>query len=218
MTMDDQFNQPGEIDGTHSALIFIPDITGFTKFVSETEITHSQRIIARLLEVILGSNTIDLEVSEIEGDAVLFFKLGGAPPAADIGRQAETMYIQFHHQLRVMIREKDCECGACGSMNRLSLKFVAHYGEVRALNVRGFKKLLGSDVIVAHRLLKNTVEGKEYLLMSESFLLSQGIEDPGAMNGWVERMVEGSTEYEHLGTVRYRTLSLTPLLKQVPPT
>ncbi len=36
-----------------NALIFTPDISGFTRFVNETEIQHSQHIIEKLLEVIL---------------------------------------------------------------------------------------------------------------------------------------------------------------------
>ena len=52
------------------SLLFVPDITGFTKFVNNTEIDHSQHIISELLENIIDSNQLDLEVSEIEGDAV----------------------------------------------------------------------------------------------------------------------------------------------------
>ncbi len=41
-------------------LFFIPDISGFTKFVAETEITHSRYIIKALLEVLVDSNSIGL--------------------------------------------------------------------------------------------------------------------------------------------------------------
>ena len=38
-------------DGTSgNVLFFIPDISGYTKFISETEISHSQHIIQNLLE------------------------------------------------------------------------------------------------------------------------------------------------------------------------
>jgi len=53
-----------------SALFFIPDISGYTKFINETEINHSTHIITELLEIIISSNILDLKVSEIEGDAV----------------------------------------------------------------------------------------------------------------------------------------------------
>ena len=55
-------------------LLFIPDISGFTRFVTETEIGHSRLIIQELLEVLINANESGLEVSEIEGDAILFYK------------------------------------------------------------------------------------------------------------------------------------------------
>ena len=55
-------------------LLFIPDISGFTRFVNETEIEHSRLIIQELLETLINTNEIGLEISEIEGDAILFYK------------------------------------------------------------------------------------------------------------------------------------------------
>ena len=53
-------------------LLFIPDISGFTRFINETEIDHSRLIIQELLELLINNNTTGLEISEIEGDAILF--------------------------------------------------------------------------------------------------------------------------------------------------
>ncbi|HKH62865.1 MAG TPA: DUF2652 domain-containing protein, partial [Flavitalea sp.] len=63
----------------NSGLIFIPDISGFTSFVNNTEIEHSRFIIEELLETIINSNQLGLNISEIEGDAVLFYKFGDPP-------------------------------------------------------------------------------------------------------------------------------------------
>ena len=57
-------------------LLFIPDISGFTRFVNEIEIEHTRHIIQQLLEVLINANKIGLEISEIEGDAILFYKFG----------------------------------------------------------------------------------------------------------------------------------------------
>jgi hypothetical protein len=70
-----------------SSLIYILDISGFTKFVTETEIDHSTHIIEELLEIIIDSNEINLKVSEIEGDAVLFYRFGEPPTAEEIVKQ-----------------------------------------------------------------------------------------------------------------------------------
>ena len=53
----------------NKGLLFIPDISGFTQFVNETEIDHSRLIIQELLEILINANEIGLEISEIEGDA-----------------------------------------------------------------------------------------------------------------------------------------------------
>ena len=41
-------------------LLFIPDISGFTRFVTETEIGHSRLIIQELLDILINSNEIAL--------------------------------------------------------------------------------------------------------------------------------------------------------------
>lgn len=56
------------------SLLFIPDISGFTQFVKTTEIEHSQHVIAELLEVLIDANSLNLELAEIEGDALFFIK------------------------------------------------------------------------------------------------------------------------------------------------
>jgi hypothetical protein len=56
------------------ALIMIPDISGFTEYIYDADLSHSQMRIASLLEAILDSNELELNVSEIEGDAILFLE------------------------------------------------------------------------------------------------------------------------------------------------
>ena len=40
-----------------SSLLFLPDISGFTEFVQNTEVEHSQHVISELLEVLIEANT-----------------------------------------------------------------------------------------------------------------------------------------------------------------
>ena len=56
------------------ALLFIPDISGFTNFVSNTEVNHSKHIIKELLELLIKKNALNLKLAEIEGDALFFYK------------------------------------------------------------------------------------------------------------------------------------------------
>ena len=56
-----------------------------------------------------------------------------------------------------MQRGTTCRCAACASIGSLDLKFVAHFGTY-VLSVDGDREdLAGPDVILVHRLLKNTV-------------------------------------------------------------
>ena len=151
-------------------LLFIPDISGFTRFVNETDIEHSRLIIQELLELLINSNQIGLEVSEIEGDAILFYKFGQSPGIKELYGQVEKMFCDFHRHLMAYDRIKYCQCRACTSAINLSLKVVTHYGEFTGYNVKNFNKLIGKDIITAHQLLKNDIDQHEYWLVTENLM------------------------------------------------
>jgi hypothetical protein len=54
-------------------------------------------------------------------------------------------------------------------VGKLKLKAILHHGEAAFNKVRQFVKIGGEDVILAHRLLKNSVPGHEYVLLSQAF-------------------------------------------------
>ena len=124
-------------------LLFIPDISGFTRFVNETDIDHSRLIIQELLELLINSNQLGLTVSEVEGDAILFYKFGEAPTAAELYKQVEKMFCEFHKALIDYDQRKFCQCKACVSASGLTLKIITHYGEFTGYNVKNFSKLIG---------------------------------------------------------------------------
>jgi len=154
----------------NKGLLFIPDISGFTRFVNETDIEHSRLIIQELLELLISSNQIGLQISEIEGDAILFYKFGEAPGIKELYSQVEKMFVDFHKQLIAYDTVKYCHCKACISAVNLSLKVITHYGEFTGYSVRNFYKLIGKDVIAAHQLLKNDIDQHEYWLVTENLL------------------------------------------------
>ncbi len=149
------------------AIILIPDISGFTDFTSTTEIDHSAHIITELLELIVQSNETDFTLAEIEGDAVLFYRKGEPLKRDELIDQCLTMFSNFHRQLMVIERDTVCQCGACQTATNLTLKFIAHFGYIKEIQVAQFVKATGVDMIVAHRLLKNDVDSDEYILMTE---------------------------------------------------
>lgn len=157
------------------AVIFIPDISGFTSFVSASDTEHTQKITALLLESILDNNVLDFEISEIEGDAVLFYKLNPPFTVNEIDHQCHKMFQAFHEVLDEF-KTKDCHCQACKKLNELSLKFIVHYGTLGSIMVKNYCKLFGKDLIIAHRLLKNNIKSKEYILLTEAFTNRFGFE------------------------------------------
>jgi hypothetical protein len=197
-----------------SSLIFIPDISGFTTFVNKVEIEHSNHIISELIGVILSSNVLNLKVSEIEGDAILFYRPGEAPTAEELVSQSKKMFLDFHGFLKVIELGGVCLCGACSAASNLTLKFITHYGELREVAIHNFNKLIGKDVILAHKLLKNSIPSKEYLLLSEKYLQTQqsGLH---VQADWVT--IEQSNELAgEFGEISTRYIPLTPLKKLVP--
>jgi hypothetical protein len=150
-----------------SGLLFIPDISGFTQFVNSVALAHSQHIIAELLETLIDANQMGLTVSEVEGDAILFYKLGDSPDLDITYKQVEKMFLSFHQHLLQYESRRTCHCEACMSAINLSLKIVTHYGEFTEYKIKDYLKLIGKDVIVAHQLLKNDIPEHEYWLITQ---------------------------------------------------
>ena len=188
---------------TGETLFFIPDIGGFTKFINETEIEHSQHIVKGLLEALVDANTLGLQVSEFEGDAVLFFRRGAPPPLTEMVEQARRMFVDFHSLLRRIDSVRVCQCGACTGASRLALKIVVHFGSASTMPVKDHVKFIGRDIIVAHRLLKNSVPEPEYLLLTQDTLARLG-----SAESETTALAAGSDAYDELGSIAYRYLSL----------
>ncbi|MEK7255775.1 MAG: DUF2652 domain-containing protein, partial [Bacteroidota bacterium] len=196
-----------------TATILIPDISGFTEFLTHTEIKHSSHIINELLEVIIANNPLGFHLSEVEGDAVLFYKKGDPVPVEALVKQCLTMYRNFHQQLKIIERDSICQCGACSSASELTLKFIAHFGELTEIKVANFVKGTGADMIVAHRLLKNGIEKHEYLLLSKPYLSSSG-SAPVLLTPLFWQ--SGTEEYSSIGKVDYEFANLSDLRASVP--
>lgn len=195
-------------------LLFIPDISGFTRFVTETEITHSQHIIEELLETLIDANEIGLEVSEIEGDAILFYRQGELPHASHLLAQVQRMFIAFHAHLKKYETHRICQCGACYTANALKLKFVVHFGDVANKRVKEYSKLFGKEVIVVHRLLKNQIPLQEYALFTHPVKTACATWQQAEQTAWA--VPEEKEETYDVGTVDYCYFELAPLLQEVP--
>jgi len=191
---------------SNRGLLFIPDISGFTKFVHQTDIEHSRLIIQELLETLINTNQIGLEISEIEGDAILFYKFGDVPDLAVLYKQVERMFCEFHKQLIAYAHTRFCQCKACVSSIDLTLKVITHYGEFTGYNVKNFSKLIGKDIIVAHQLLKNDISLHEYWLVTKSLTQDQ---PPADLTQWMKW--DSSTKQTETGEIPFHYTQLSEL-------
>jgi hypothetical protein len=195
-------------------LIFIPDISGYTNFVSNTEIHHAKHILNELLELLMDANEMGMELSEIEGDALLYYRRGKAPTVSEMLSQVQKMYTRFHAYLKKFETQRICSCGACRSANDMTIKFVAHYGEVAENKVKDRSVLFGKEVIVAHRLLKNKIDSNAYALFSRQLLNAGDTWKNLPQEAW-SAVHEIEEEYD-FGKANYSYVGLEPLLDQVP--
>jgi len=183
---------------TEDGVLVLADISGFTEFVAGTELEHGPPIIAALLEEVMAKLSPPLEIQEVEGDAV--FAL--APDRALAPREhlldvLDQAFAAFRARQRELEADESCGCRACRGVGSLDLKIVAHHGRFLRQLVGGRGQVAGTDVILAHRLLKNGLDHRRaYLLITEAALDWIGIDRATpALTPHVER-------YEHLGDVR----------------
>lgn len=187
--------------------LIIADISGYTQFLTESELEHANGIIGELLNAIVGVIQAPLEISRIEGDAVFMY---GVMPEGMSGQtvleSVELLYCAFAGSLETMVLNTSCQCNACVNIKNLGLKIVMHCGEFAITNVGGRDTLSGTDVVLAHRLTKNTIPEKtgiaDYMIVTEQCVQDLGVESIVA--GWVEH----TEEYEHVGEVKGYVTSL----------
>ncbi len=192
--------------------ILIPDISGYTDFMNSIELEHGTHLISGFLETILQQANPDFEVSEIEGDAVLLYKKGGASSKEEIVEQCLKMFQAFHTQRKMIQQLVLCPCGACQGMINLSLKFIAHHGTVSEMKVGKFVKASGIDMIIAHRLLKNNIKADEYVLVTHNCL--EQVADKNDQSGL--EWQTSDEEYPTIGKVNFEFALLEKLKASIP--
>jgi len=158
---------------TQKVFLVLLDISGYTRFIKFHKISllHAERIIDELLECAIAESHPPLVLQELEGDAVYFYAIsdGTREMAREVVTQVERSLAAFKEREAKLISECSiCLCDACKTVGRLTMKAVLHHGEAVFTQVRHFTKVSGEDVILAHRLLKASIERREYVLVTES--------------------------------------------------
>jgi hypothetical protein len=196
-----------------NATIMIPDISGYTDFLTKTELEHSSHIINELLDLLVDCNNIELTLLEVEGDALLFYSRGDPIELKPLIQQCISMFEKFHEHIGIIERDTICQCGACQTASNLSLKFIIHYGAIKELMISGFKKASGVDMVIAHRLLKNRIGSNEYILITQNYLNCLSDKLPASDLTWQL----GNEEYPAIGNIEYEYALLDGVKSRIPP-
>ncbi len=177
----------------------IADISGYTGYLADVELDHAQDILADLVGAVVTALRPSFRLAKLEGDAAFTFATVETIDGSMLLDTIERCYFGFRRRRRDVRQATSCACNACARIPDLDLKFVVHHGAAIHQKVAGRQELLGSDVIVAHRLLKNEVVEKlgidAYALISQKVIDASDI-DPAALG------MRGHTEtYDRIGDV-----------------
>jgi len=158
---------------TSKAILLVADISGYTKFmkIHAVSTNHAKQIIVRLLKSVIQASKPPLKVAELEADAVFFYALSTEKDLKKTADQVKDQILRFfsgfNDELATLKQMTICKCDACTKVDELRLKQVIHIGDVAIEKIDRFEKLFGMDVIVVHRMLKNSVPSHEYVMMTD---------------------------------------------------
>jgi hypothetical protein len=162
--------------------LLIADITGYTMFLTSSELEHAQGVLDALFKSIFAEIRAPIVLSNLQGDAALAYLPDTSVPQRQFPLDAvERIYCSFANTLAAMRLNTTCSCNACRNIGSLDLKFFLHHGEYATQTLAGRTELQGPEVIRLHRLMKNSVTKatgiKAYALVTEPAADAIGLPD-----------------------------------------
>lgn len=185
----------------------LTDISGYTEFLTMSELDHAQDALQNLFDAQLVHINYPFVISGFRGDAIFMYvpDTNICEPQT-ILEALEKLFFVFADTLRQMIQNTTCPCRACRNMSALDLKMVVHYGEYVIQKLADREELLGADVIVPHRMLKNRVIEQTGIVSYALF--SDAAAQASHLAELAYPLVAHSEVYDHLGEVRMQVLDL----------
>jgi hypothetical protein len=198
---------------TYEGYFLIADITGYTRYLSESELEHAQDTLTALLELLVENTRPPLVISRLAGDAVISYGLSKSFfHGQTLVEKIEDTYVAFRKTIERLVLNNTCQCNACANMSNRDLKFFIHYGTFGIQRISDHDELVGSDVNLLHRLLKNSVTEKTgvraYALFTEAAIQQLEVED------LVAGMTPHAETYEHLGAVEVWVQDMQPVWEE----
>jgi uncharacterized protein DUF2652/polyketide cyclase/dehydrase/lipid transport protein len=182
----------------HGCLV-LADISGYTEYLGGVELEHCHDVVAKLLGVVGEQMRGALRVAKFEGDAVFGYDPQDRIDAEVLVATIEACYFAFARLRREIEVNRACPCDACRRVAELDLKFVAHHGSYVEERIGGSPELVGSDVVLVHRLLKSSV-GERTGFRGYALLTAAGVERLGIEAAGLG-LTEHTETYEGVGEV-----------------
>ena len=181
----------------HDTIFVLPDISHYTRFMTGNEFAfaHAQYIVFALINAMIERATKTLEISKLEGDAALFYVDADRHAPQVIGETVMGIFSAFFTEQERLMRSNLCPCRACKSIADLDLKIFVHRGDASRFKFKGSIDHFGTDVIILHRMMKNTVESSRYVMVTES--ARDAVELPE-----LDTPYTLSQEVAHVGTIQ----------------
>jgi hypothetical protein len=185
----------------------VPDITGFTKLMATADISFTKEIIPALLRKLLDNNILKMNVAEIEGDAIFFYRTGRLPNVTKVIQQCKVFYDAFSNYLESLKKVDEENYNKHLAKGQLGLKIIIHYGHINTSVIKGRTKLIGPDVIIVHKLLKNSIQDSEYILFTKDYLKRIKLDNLTSILD-PKKLKKGKEVYEHIGKVKYSYIKI----------
>ena len=182
---------------TTSGHLVIADISGYTQYLTSSELEHAHEVLSSLMELLIDRTLPPMRVAGLEGDAVFSYGIAeGGIGGQTLVEMIEGTYVAFRLAIEQMVLNTSCQCNACANIGTLDLKFFVHYGTFSMSPLRGRNELVGSPVIEIHRLLKNHIAEATGIGAYTAYT-NQAVEALG-LDGFTEGLVRHEETYPDL--------------------
>lgn len=186
---------------TQLGFLIISDITGYSAYLNESELEHARDSLTDLIKILIDHTRSPLILSKLEGDAVFSYApAGNFLTGQTFLEMIEVTYVAFRKALDLMVLNTSCTCNACRNLPNLDLKFFAHYGEYSIQDFGDIQELVGPDVNLVHRLVKNAVVETTRLKAYAAY--TQALIDALKMDDLADHLLSYSESFADVGEVR----------------
>jgi hypothetical protein len=194
-----------------SGFLLIADLTGYTAYLSRSELEHAPTIAGDLLETVIGRLEPPFRLAKLEGDAAFFYVEDDRARGTLLLDAVEAAYVAFRRRLRSIDQATSCDCNSCRLAPHLNLKLFLHHGPYVHGRIAGRDELAGPSVVLVHRLLKGGTalaahdergEAPGFALLTDAALSGLGL-GPDDLDLQV-----GRETIEHFGEVNTHILDL----------